>query len=226
MSSIALSCPSRSNAKPTTLDRAARSHRRSAFVFDRERITNVPSPILQQVARGDEAAVRECLSRYGGLVWSLARKSCKDQSEAEDAVQEIFLAVWQSAHRYDPEIAAESTFVAVIARRKLIDRHRRQGSRLEPEAMVAEPKAIQRSAEQIASLGDEAAIATEVLNTLPKQEVEVLRLSIFEGLTHSEIAGTTGLALGTVKTSIRRGLQKLRDRLAARTNQSMAGGMQ
>lgn len=183
-------------------------------------------PILQKVATGEEAAVRECLTRYGGLVWSLARKFFKDQSEAEDAVQEIFLAIWQNAHRYDPTVAAESTFIALIARRRLIDRRRRLGSRPEPQAMVTEPSDVSKSAEQIASLGDEAAIATKVLETLPDNEVEVLRLSIYEGLTHTEIAGVTGQALGTVKTNIRRGLQKLRDRLASRTNKKMAGGLQ
>ncbi len=191
-----------------------------------EKTSNVSMPILHKVATGDESAVRECLSRYGGLVWSLARKFTRDQAEAEDAVQEIFLSIWQNAGRYDSNVAAESTFIALIARRRLIDRARRQNSRPEPETMVAEPKAVQKSAEQIAALGDEAAIAAQVLETLPEQEVKVLRLSIFEGLTHTEIANMTGLALGTVKTNIRRGLQKLRDRLASRTNQSIPGGVQ
>ena len=166
--------------------------------------------------------MRQCLDQYGGLVWSLARRFLKDRAEAEDAVQDIFLAIWQNAHRYDPSVAAETTFIAVIARRRLIDRRRRQSVRPESETMVAEPSTTEKSAEQLAVLGDEAALASEVLGTLPEQQVKVLRLSIYDGLTHSEIATKTGLAIGTVKTQIRRGLQKLRDRLATRT----AGGAQ
>lgn len=180
--------------------------------------------VLSKVAAGDEESVRQCLEQYGGLVWSLARKFLKDRAEAEDAVQDIFLAIWQNSHRYDSNLASEATFIAVIARRRLIDRRRRQNSRPEAETMVSEPSTTERSAEQLAVLGDEAALAAQVLETLPEQQVQVLRLSIFDGLTHSEIATTTGLAIGTVKTQIRRGLQKLRDRLAAR--HSIAGGMQ
>lgn len=172
--------------------------------------------ILKSVANGEELAVRECISRYGGLVWSLAKRFCGSQVEAEDAVQEIFTAVWQNAARYDAKISAESTFIAVIARRRLIDRKRRQNSRLQAETMVVEPPAVQKSAEQLAALGDEAALANEMLKTLPEQEVLVLRMSIMDGLTHSEISEKTGIALGTVKTHIRRGLQKLRDKLAGR----------
>ncbi len=184
-------------------------------------IVNKPRPsvsILKSVATGDEAAVRECISRFGGLVWSLAKRFCGDQAEAEDAVQEIFTAVWQNAGRYDASVSAESTFIAVIARRRLIDRKRRQQARLQPETMVAEPPAVQKTAEQLAALGDEAALAHEILQTLPEQEVLVLRMSIMDGLTHSEISEKTGIALGTVKTHIRRGLQKLRDKLTNRAH--------
>lgn len=133
--------------------------------------------------------------------------------------------MWQNAGKYNPDIAAESTFITVIARRRLIDRKRRLDARPATEAIVGEPQAEQLTAEDVASLGDEAALAAEVLDSLPEQQVRVLRLSIFDGLTHAEIAGSTGLALGTVKTHIRRGLQRLRDRLADRTNRSVAGGM-
>ncbi len=173
--------------------------------------------ILQSIATGNEAAVAECLSHYGGLVWSMAKRFCGNQTEAEDAVQEIFTAVWQNAGKYNPDIAAESTFIAVIARRRLIDRRRRLGSRVQPETMVAEPPAVQRSAEQLAVLGDEARVAHEMLATLPEHEVQVLRMSVMDGMTHSEIAEQTGIALGTVKTHIRRGLQKLRDKLVGRS---------
>jgi RNA polymerase sigma-70 factor (ECF subfamily) len=100
----------------------------------------VPDSILVRIAQGDRAAVRDCLDRHGGLVWSLARRLCPDPADLEDAVQEIFIDLWSAARRYDPAVAAESTFVAMIARRRLIDRRRRAARgpdhRPLPEALV------------------------------------------------------------------------------------------
>ena len=81
---------------------------------------------LQRIAAGETEAVRECMDRYGGLVWSLARRFLYSSNEAEDAVQEIFLDLWKHAGRFDPNVAAEATYVAMIARRRLIDRVRKR----------------------------------------------------------------------------------------------------
>jgi len=84
------------------------------------------TPLLPKVARGDQTAVVECLKRYQNLVWSLARRSCVDRESAEDAVQDIFLKLWKIADRYDASVASETTFVAMIARRTLIDLSRKR----------------------------------------------------------------------------------------------------
>ena len=76
--------------------------------------------ILNRIAAGDPDAVQECLDQFGGLVWSLARRLTSSESDAEDAVQEIFVEIWRKAERYDPSIASESTFIAMLARRRLI----------------------------------------------------------------------------------------------------------
>ena len=89
----------------------------------------MPSTILQSVADGNAAAVDECLGKYGGLVWSLARRLCPRHEDAEDAVQEIFVEIWRNAAKFDPEIASEATYVTMIARRRLIDRYRRRAAR-------------------------------------------------------------------------------------------------
>jgi RNA polymerase sigma-70 factor (ECF subfamily) len=87
--------------------------------------------ILEQVAAGDEKAVRACVSRYGNLVWSIALRLLKSRSEAEDAVQEIFVDIWRSARRFDPSVASEATFITMIARRRIYDRLRRADRRPE-----------------------------------------------------------------------------------------------
>ena len=86
-------------------------------------------PVLPRIAAGDNTAVDECLQRYGGLVWSLARRRCADVQLAEDAVQNIFLHLWKVAATFDESIANETTFVAMVARRRLIDYQRKQMSK-------------------------------------------------------------------------------------------------
>ena len=98
----------------------------------------VPLTLLQRVADGDAAAVDECLSEYGGLVWSLARKMCPRHEDAEDAVQEIFIEVWRKADNYDPDVASEATYITMIARRRLIDRYRRRSRDLDTTSIAEE----------------------------------------------------------------------------------------
>ena len=75
-------------------------------------------------AAGDRDAIQDCMKAYGGLVWSLARRMLNDPEEAEDIVQGIFVDVWKNAERFDPNRASETTFVAMIARRRIIDKVR------------------------------------------------------------------------------------------------------
>ena len=80
--------------------------------------------VLQRIASGDPAAVRECIDQYGPLVWSLARRLSRTASDPEDATQEIFLDIWRSAGRFDASQGSDKVFIAMIARRRLIDRLR------------------------------------------------------------------------------------------------------
>jgi RNA polymerase sigma-70 factor (ECF subfamily) len=169
----------------------------------------VASPLLHRAAQNDAAAVKAVLETYGGLVWSLARRFCINQADAEDAVQEVFVDVWRSAARYDPAVASEATFIAMIARRRLIDRARRSSRRPEG-ASIDEAALVAPAPPPRADIGEEAAIAADALNSLSEAQQRVLRLSIYRGLSHEEIAQSTGLPLGTVKTHCRRGLIRIR----------------
>jgi len=170
-----------------------------------------PAPVLERVAAGDERAVEECLDRYGNLVWSLARRFCPDRAEAEDAVQEIFIELWSSAARFDPQKASETTFVAMIARRRLIDRMRASGRRPAMEELSETPDADQAVAEPDVVARDEAARAARLIATLKPEQQQVIRLAVFEGRTHRDIATALGMPLGTVKTHLRRGLLRVRE---------------
>ena len=180
-------------------------------------------PLLHRVGEGDPDAVRECIARFAGLLWSLTRRAGFADAEAEDAVQEIFTEIWKNGLRYDPSIASDTAFIATIARRRLIDRRRRLGRRPAPQPIIADEGLPPSPAEPATDLGEEAAKASQALQLLSPEQQRVLRLSVYEGLSHELIARATGLPLGTVKTHARRGLMRLREMLAGRADESSLG---
>ncbi len=174
----------------------------------------MPQTVLERIAGGDPAAVDECLDRYGALVWSLARRHVRQHADAEDAVQDVFIEVWRNAGRFDAAIASEATFISTIARRRLIDRHRRQSRRIATQAMVEEPAAQRPSHARAFEQEEDAQQALVYIGRLRAEERRVLEMGLLEGLTQSQIAEAAGMPLGTVKTHTRRGLKRLRAMLA------------
>lgn len=172
--------------------------------------------ILPRVATGDDQAMAACLQAYGPLVGSLARRLCP--AEADDAIQEIFIELWRVAARFDAAKASEQAFVAMIARRRLIDRSRRSQARIQTDTIAEgqDFESEERGVAEHAELADEAAQAVEVLAELRDEQRQVIELSIYQGLSHSQITERTGMPLGTVKTHLRRGLIAVRERLAER----------
>ncbi len=167
--------------------------------------------ILQRIAGGDQNAVQECLKSYGGLVWSLARRMLRNSEDAEDAVQEIFLDVWRNAERFDPSQASETTYIAMIARRRLIDRIRHVQRRISADSLddiLAEPSV---RSDRTVQTNLEARDAAKAMDQLRPEQRQVLQLSIVHGLSHQEISDATGMPLGTVKTHARRGLIQVRE---------------
>lgn len=167
--------------------------------------------ILHRVAAGDHGAMRECIDRFGGLVWALAKRTVP--AEAEDAVQDIFLDLWKSSQRYTSSLGSETTFVAMIARRRLIDRLRKSESRSRIDTLttLARPDAIMPSSNE--DISQEMTTAAKALASLPVDQQRVLRLAVERSMTHEQIAVSTGLPLGTVKTHVRRGLMHIRSLL-------------
>ncbi len=192
-------------------------------VLDNAGLSLDAASILSRVANGDPAAVEHCLARYGGLVWTIARRLSPTPSDAEDAVQEIFLQLWQQAHRFDPACGAEATFVTMIARRRLIDRLRKSQRRPTPaslDAAVSEPLSQPTDWAQIC---DEVAFARQKMQLLKTDERQVLTLALQEDLTQPEIAERLEMPLGTVKSHARRGLLRLRELMGLKSTVSNVG---
>lgn len=176
--------------------------------------------ILPRLANGKPGAAQECFDRYGRLVWSLAHSYDNDSLETEDAVQEVFLTLWKNASRYDPTKSPESAFVNMVARRRLIDFYFRKKKMpktvpAEPEVVDSMPDPRSLDAETLA----EANLASRVLDTLKPGEREALMMSIYLGMSHTEIARHMAKPLGTVKTYILRGLKRAREAVRSEARQ-------
>jgi len=144
-------------------------------------------------------------------VWSIARKMLRNPEEAEDAVQEIFVDIWKNAARFDEAKSSETTFIAMIARRRLIDKIRYSTRRISADSLddvMLEPFT---RADKEMEISLEAKEAAEAMRSLRPEQQQVLRLSIIQGMSHHEISEATGMPLGTVKTHARRGILQVRE---------------
>ena len=144
-------------------------------------------------------------------MWSIARKMLRNSDDAEDAVQEIFVDIWKNAARFDETQASETTFIAMIARRRIIDRIRYSSRRISADSLddvLLEP--FTRSDKEM-QVSIEAKEAAEAVRELRPEQQQVLKLSIVQGMSHQEIADATGMPIGTVKTHARRGLMHVRE---------------
>ena len=171
--------------------------------------------LLLRVGRGDAAAAAEAIDRFGPLVMHLARKMLHNQSNVDDAVQEAFFEIWKSAYRFDPSIASARAFVAVIARRRLIDHGRSERARtrgmVSSDIVFPEPSA---GAEPRPTIDDVSRRVVTAMARLDTNQQDAIRLSFGQGWSHQRIAEHLGQPLGTIKSNIRRGLLQRRGRVA------------
>jgi RNA polymerase sigma-70 factor (ECF subfamily) len=183
-----------------------------------------PIALLQQIAGGDRDAFRRFYDRYASLAFTFALRLLGSRSDAEDLLQEIFLQVWRQAQRYSPERGSPEAWLITMTRSRALDKlrshRRREMSPLSPD----EPPRVEGGAPvEPPTRASEAKLTVQsVLVKLPEMQRIVLELAYFDGLTQSEIAARLGEPLGTVKTRMRAGLERLRGFLdAAPTGRSL-----
>lgn len=174
--------------------------------------------ILERIAGGDDNAVSDCMEAYGGLVRSIARRYLgTGSSEIEDSMQEVFIQVWKNAGRFDPSRGSEATFVATIARRRIIDRIRRLASVRTVGSEALQGQASERHTEDTGPLTrrEETEPAMQALRRLSDKEQEAIGLSIGFGYSYERIANVSETPLGTVKSRMVRALRKLEGSMVA-----------
>lgn len=180
--------------------------------YDR-RVSTAEVPVGHDVesafVRGDEDALRLAYDEYGRLVYSFCARSL-DPERAKDVTQEVFLSAWRARERYNPEKGRLGAWLMGIARNRVIDNVRSEKRHSDRRA---DEDTIELSTEaEVDKMSDKMLVA-DALKELPERSREVIMLAYFHDLTHPQIAERTNIPLGTVKSDIRRGLQRIRRHL-------------
>jgi len=167
--------------------------------------------ILARIADGENGSFELLIEKYGNLVWSIGKKFLYRQSDLEDAVQEVFIAIWKSADKFDANKAKEITFVSMIARRRFIDHLRKISKHKNLESIDDDNSGHQLYKESLLNESTDLQLVKNAIKSLDIDDQELLNLSIYQGYSHAEISKLLNLPLGTVKTRIRRNLIKLKE---------------
>lgn len=177
--------------------------------------------LMAAVVARDPAALAVLYDRYSPLVYTTCLKVLGEPAVAEDVTQDVFLRLWQRPESFIPARGRFVTWLLSITRNRAVDeirsRNRRRRRELsEPETLPVAPATTARDSDpaSFAELREEQDSVRHALAQLPPEQRRVLELAFFGGYTHQEIAAFLREPLGTVKTRIRLGMQKLRTALA------------
>jgi RNA polymerase sigma-70 factor (ECF subfamily) len=167
--------------------------------------------LLARTAARDREAFAAFYDRYAARVFGLALHVLRNQTDAEDVLQETFLQVWRQAGRFDPARGCAESWVLLLARSRAVDRLRKR-----PPAAADDGREPAAGTDPAGDLErrEEAGRVRSAVGGLPAEQRDLIRLAFFDGLTHDQISRRLGLPLGTVKTRIRLGMIRLRDRMA------------
>lgn len=177
--------------------------------------------LLDRVGRGEESALASLYDRYSAVLYAVAFRIAGERPDAEEIVLDSFSQAWREAGRFQAERGSVIAWLTMICRSRALDLVRARGrrSRLGAKAAVAEPDSMPAmgamdpgAAPDVIGVERRQVVASALGALSPPQRVAI-ELAFYEGLSHSEIADRLGEPLGTVKTRIRLGMQKLRDSL-------------
>jgi RNA polymerase sigma-70 factor, ECF subfamily len=169
--------------------------------------------LLRQTAGGDRTAFEDLYARTSAKLFGICLRILNERTQAEEALQDVYLAIWHKAGMYDGDRASPITWLAMIARNKSIDHLRaNKAERLtQPIDLTAEPVDEGASVADLAAAHVDNRRLRACFDELSGEQRTVIHTAFFEGCTYDEIATRSDTPLGTVKSWVRRGLLKLKD---------------
>lgn len=191
----------------TTKDRAPVTNKGPAKAFSEQTLW-----MLAIRDRRDKAAFGRLFDHFAPRLKGFVIRSGAPAAQAEDIVQDVMLTVWRKAHLFDPERAQVSAWIYQVARNRQIDILRKEARPI-PEALKAEADDAEPDAGQVIALEQETDVLREALERLAPAQRDMIEKAYIGELSHTEIAEETGLPLGTIKSRIRLGLERLRHEL-------------
>jgi RNA polymerase sigma-70 factor (ECF subfamily) len=168
--------------------------------------------LVALAARSEQSALAELYDRYGRPAYGLALRVLRDETLAEDAVQDAFLAVWRMAPRFVPEKGKASSWILTLVHRRAVDVVRRE-QRRRADTLENAPEPGGGGADEEAWLRLQRERVQAALRQLPDQQREALELAYYGGFTQSELAERLGQPIGTIKSRMFNGLARLRELL-------------
>lgn len=171
--------------------------------------------LLGRIAKGDRDAFRALYSAASAKLYGVALRILGDRAEAEDALQEVFTRVWLNARRFDPAKARGMTWAIAIARNHAIDRLRARAPLSDDDTALAFVADRAPGAEAQAVARGEARRIADCFGTLEPARAEAVRGAYLDGLSYDDLARRHDIPLNTMRSWLRRGLQKLKECLEA-----------
>lgn len=182
---------------------------------DETSITPDDHAIMVRLAQGDAPALAVLYDRYSPLVYAVLLRVLRNRAEADDLLIDVFHEMWQRAGRFDPTRSSVTSYLAMLARSRAVDRLRANRARptvpLDPA--FDSPQETMRNPLRLARQDEEANLVRQAMTALSADQREAIECAFFDGLSHTEIADKLGKPLGSIKTHIRQGLIRLRDSL-------------
>ncbi len=182
--------------------------------------TSDDAALMASMATGETRALEALYDRYAALVFSVAYRILHDSQLAQDVAQEVFLRLWRQPTSFDPERGRFVSWLMSVTRNRALDELRRVTRRVRLEEQDEDPVRDLATADRMddpalgVELSEQRSAVRAAMTRLPPEQRRAIELAYFGGLTQTEIAERTGDPLGTVKTRIRLGMQKLREALA------------
>lgn len=171
--------------------------------------------LVVTVARGERGAFDALFRQLSGLVYGAALAVTRDRAQAEEAAQDALLEIWRTAGRFDPGKGSATAWALTIARRRAIDRVRSTAASARRERRSTGGSVPwDQVSETVQDILDREQLVSS-LDRLSDPQRQAIMLAFYAGHTHTEVAAILGVAVGTVKSRIRTGLDRLRDCMQA-----------